>query len=69
MTAWKPIDTAPRDRPILVKGGSVRVGGYSAPDGHPNKSASVVEWFGHWGVMNAADSEIINPTEWEDIPE
>lgn len=77
MTAWKPIETAPRDRPILVRGGTVWEGRHGDLVRYIHDGVTVVTWLniaqterlGHWCADTSTYIEIIDPTEWAEIPE
>ena len=74
MTAWQPIDTAPRDRPILVRGGGVFVMAKDWFEAGPMKCPAVVCWRYYeigsgWWITPDTPVQIIKPNEWTDIPE
>ena len=69
MTSWQPIETAPKDRCILI-----RLDKWYLPDlvrwrdDVPAKDVHMARpagWFRPFGGR----SHILNPTEWFDIPE
>ncbi|MEQ1888057.1 MAG: hypothetical protein ABL951_02620 [Alphaproteobacteria bacterium] len=75
-SAWKPVDdSTPRDRPILVRGGTVFL---MADDWRALKpmqySAAVARWeyYGHgrgWWIIPGTPVRIMDPMEWMEMPE
>jgi len=65
---WKPIETAPKDKPILVIGGEVSpdVGG-----DYPLTIPMVVDWQGYWSLVHSCyySVDTYNPTHWCELPE
>ena len=70
-SAWQPIEAAPKDREILVCGGTIESNdGWSAP--LPCKSASIAYWYrNHWRGEDcqAHDEWLVHePTHWMPLP-
>lgn len=80
MSAWQPIETAPRDKPILLLMGEtipdvpdVRVGQYTSGDVSEELGYHEYAKYGGWTIWNA-DSDfwiagIDEATHWASLPE
>lgn len=69
MYSWKPMDTAPLDRPILVEWES-----HDCSTIWPSKTRVTVAYFmqnhpmPHWAPTDAGFMPVLHPTRWCEIP-
>lgn len=71
---WKPIETAPKGREVLVCGGEYLFSDETYPEFRPCKHtamASYNEMHGEWrGAQLSHDEYVIHkPTHWQEIPQ